>query len=158
MEPRHIIAFRMLGFNDLPLSSIYPQDFYPRADDKIVSEVVRLFSMSKDDVRKGGFNMIQTGPTFPFYRTLQPTTSAHQHTVSDSSGSSFIPSTSSMNAIVGIPVSEDKTETVTNILLTNYLYLLVELESSICQPWKFMIRLLTLSSSLTEIALIMIIS
>jgi len=161
---RHIIAFRMLGFNDLPLSSIYPQHFYPQDDDKIISEIVRLFAVSKDDVRKGGFNMIQTGAAFPFYRTLQeclrteqktpsppqvsirphrviqPTTSAHQHTVSDSSGSSFIPSTPSMNAIVGSPVSEDKTETVTNILLANYLYLLVELESSLDQPWKFMIR------------------
>jgi len=139
----------MLDFNDQPLSHIYPQEFYPQADDKVISEVDRLFSMSKDDVRKGGFDMIQTGATFAFYRTLQeclrteqktpsppqvathpqrvrqPQAPAHQHAVSDSSGSSFIPSSASMDIPSGVP--EDKTETVTSILLTTYLYLLAEL-------------------------------
>ena len=146
---RHIIAFRMLDFNDLPLSHIYPTEFYPQAHDKVISEVDRLFSMSKDDVRKGGFDMIQTGAAFTFYRTLQeclrteqktpspphiptrpqrvlqPQAPAHQYTFSDSSGSSFIPSMPSMDVSSGVP--EDKTETVTSILLTTYLYLLAEL-------------------------------
>ena len=111
--------------------------------------------------------MIQTGAAFAFYRTLQeclrteaktpspprvsarpqrvlqPQAPAHQVTLSDSSGSSFIPSTSSMDVHSGVP--EDKTETVTNILLTTYLYLLAELGNNndpTVGGRKVMIRLL----------------
>jgi hypothetical protein len=54
---RHIISFRVLDFNDLPLSYIYPTEFYPQTHDVVISQADRLFSISKDDVRKGAFDM-----------------------------------------------------------------------------------------------------
>jgi hypothetical protein len=149
----HIIAFRMLDFNDLPIQSIYPEEFYPSLDDPVILEARGLFTLSNDAVRKGKLDIRQTGAAFLFYRTLQdclrtqhktpsppqaatrperspqPAIPSHSYTVSDSSGSSFLPSTSSISATMN-PTSEDKTETVTNVLLINYLYLLAELENA----------------------------
>jgi hypothetical protein len=150
----HIIAFHILDFNDLPVESVYPLDFLPPLDDPVVAEVGRLFTLSNKEIRTGKLDFRRTGAAFSFYRTLQdclrtqkktpsptqpsvrPTRNPltrvplHQYTVSDSSGSSFFPSTSSMDAIPANPASQDKAETVTNFLLINYLYLLAELENA----------------------------
>ena len=150
---RHIIAFHMLDFNDLPIDCLYPQMYYPPTDDPVIVEVERLFTLSKDDIRQGKVGRVATGPAFSFYRTLQdclrtqqktpsppqvptrPQRSSqqrvpiHQYTVSDSSSSSFLPSMSSMDATILNPTSEDKSETVSNFLVINYLYLLADLEN-----------------------------
>ena len=151
---RHIIAFRMLDFNDLPLHCLYPQTFYPAADDPVIVKVNQLFILSQDDIRKGNFDMAQVGAAFSFYQALQdclrtqqktpsppqiptrpqrasqPQLPFHQYNLSASSGSSFLPSISSINVASVNPTNEDKTEAVTNILVINYLYLLAALENT----------------------------
>jgi hypothetical protein len=150
---RHIIAFHMLDFNDLPIDHLYPQLYYPLIDDPVIAEVERLFTLSKEDVRQGKVDRVKTGSAFSFYRTLQDCLRTqqktpsppqvpvrpqrfsqsrvpiHQYNVSDSSGSSFLPSMGSVDAVVMNPTSEDKSETVANFLLMNYLYLLADLEN-----------------------------
>jgi hypothetical protein len=151
---RHIIAFHMLDFNDLPLNYLYPQEFYPTADDLVIIEVKKVFILSQNDIRKGN-NMIQTGVAFSFYQALQdclrtqqktpsppqvmirpqrvsqPQVSLHQSNLSSSSGSSFLPSISSVNVVPAMNLTgEDKAEAVTNILVINYLYLLAALENT----------------------------
>ena len=50
---RHIIAFRMLDFNDLPLHYLYPHEFYPLADDPVLVNAKQLFTLSKMISGKG---------------------------------------------------------------------------------------------------------
>jgi hypothetical protein len=149
----HIIAFHMLDFNDVPINCLYPQAFYPLVDDPVIVEVDKLFNLSNEDIWRGKLNLVQTGPSFLFYRSLQdcirtqqkthstqsPTRPRqysqsrdpfHQYTMSDNSGSSSFPSTSSVNAITSNAISEDKTEPITNFVLISYLYLLAELENA----------------------------
>lgn len=150
---RHIVALRMLDFNDLPVFNMYPQEYYPQIDDDVIFNMQRMFKLSKDNVRKGNFDATQTGPAFSFYRSLQeclrtqqktpsppqpsarpqrslpPLASIHQHTISDSSGSSFQPSVLPSLDVATIPLSEDKTELATSILLMNYLNLLADSEN-----------------------------
>jgi hypothetical protein len=151
---RHIIAFRMLDFSDVPLQYLYPHKFYPLDDDPVLARANALFTLSRDDVQKGKIDMRETGAAFSFYRTLQdclrteertpsptqvpvrpqrashPQAPLHKQTYSDSSGSSYVASSASANLVIGNPSSEDKAETVTNILVINYLYLLPALEST----------------------------
>ena len=150
---RHIIAFHMLDFNDLPIHSLYPQVYYPSTYDPVIAEVERLFTLSKADIQQGKVDRVTTGAAFSFYRTLQdclrtqqktpsppqvptrpqrssqPRVPIHQYTMSESSGSSFSPSIGSTDAVIMSPTSEDKSETVTNFLVMNYLYLLADLEN-----------------------------
>ena len=150
----HIIAFRMLDFNDLPIQCLYPESFCPLIDDSVVTDVKKLFTLSNEEIRHGKLDFAQTGPAFLFYRSLQdclrtqqktpsptqvpirpqrppqPQVTSHQYTMSDSSGSSFLPSSGSMNVANTNIASGAKTETVTNFLLINYLYLLGELENA----------------------------
>jgi len=149
----HIFAFRMLDFNDLPVNYLYPYSYYPSTDDPVMLEVAKVFKLTKDEIRHGNLTRFITGPAFSFYRTLQdclrtshatpsppqiPThpqrqsqekVGYHQHTRSESSGSSYVPSVTSIETTPMKPASEDKSESVTNILLVNYLYLLAELEN-----------------------------
>ena len=148
----HIIAFRMLDFNDLPISYLYPHTYYPPLDDPVIVEAAKLFNLSKDEIQHGNVNRFVTGAAFSFYRTLQDrlrTSQAtpsppriparpqrqsqvavlHQHTLSGSSGSSYVPSMSSAETPSIIPTTEDKSESVTSFLLINYLYLLSDLEN-----------------------------
>ena len=151
---RHIIAFRMLDFNDLPLHYLYPQTYYPTADDPVIVKVEQLFILSQDEIRQGNFDMVQTGAAFSFYQAIQdclrtqqktpsppqvptrpqrvsqPQSPVHQYNLSSSSGSSFLPSISSVHVISVNPTNEDKTEAVTNILVITYLYLLAALENT----------------------------
>jgi hypothetical protein len=150
----HIVAFRMLDFDDLPINYFYPYSYYPSIDDPVILEAAKLFKLSKEEIRHGKVNRFITGAAFLFYRTLQdclrtshatpspPQIPArpqrqsqviggyHQYTTSDSSGSSYVPSSlASVEATSKKPVNEDKSETVTNVLLITYLYLLAELEN-----------------------------
>ena len=143
----------MVDFDDLPISYIYPGSYYPSTDDPVVLEAAKLFKLSKDEIRQGTASRFVTGAAFSFYRALQdclrtshgtpspPQISTrpqrqsqaiggyHQSTASESSGSSYVPSLSSTDTALTKPVSEDKSETVTNVLLITYLYLLAELEN-----------------------------
>jgi hypothetical protein len=147
---RHLIAFRMLDFNDIPIEYMYPGKFYPADNDPVIANVQQMFTLSQEDVQKGVFTAMQTGAAFIFYRTLRecirtqqrtpspPQASSrpirsvqvrtsHEHTSSGSSGSSFLPSITSMHDAAQPLLTQDKSETVTNTLLTTLLFLLEEL-------------------------------
>ena len=147
---RHLIVFRMLDFNDIPIEYMYPRKFYPAADDPVLSNVQQMFTLSQEDVQRGVFTAMQTGAAFIFYRMLRESIrtqhktpsppqassrpirsvqarTSHEHTLSGSSGSSFLPSITSMPDVTGRPLTQDKSETVTNTLLTTLLFLLEEL-------------------------------
>jgi len=137
----HVVAFRMLDFDDLSIHYLYPQEYYPSANDSVIAEVEKLFTLSKEDIRHGKFNRFTTGSAFSLYRALhdglqtqqktpsppqvptrpqrssQPRIPIHQYNISESSGSSFMPSLSSMDIPSTNFTSEDKTETVTNVLV-----------------------------------------
>jgi hypothetical protein len=139
---RHIISFRMLDFNDIHISSMYPTSFYPSETDPVVQNVKKLFFLNRQDVRKGNFDITAIGAAFSFYKTLQDclrtqqktpspnqitahppsrphsAVATHHHTVSDSSSSSFLPSTNS-GSLSTTNSTGDKTETVSNILITH---------------------------------------
>jgi len=142
----------MLDFNDLPIGYLYPHTYYPPLDDPVIVEAAKLFNLSKDEIQHGNVNRFVMGPAFSFYRTLQDclrTSQAtpsppripahpqrqsqaavlHQHTLSGSSDSSYVPSISSTENPSIIPPTEDKSESVTSFLLINYLYLLSDLEN-----------------------------
>ena len=78
----HIIAFRMLDFNDLPISYLYPHSYHPPTDDPVIVEAAKLFKLSKDDIQHGNVNRFVTGPAFSFYRTLQDCLRSSQATPS----------------------------------------------------------------------------
>jgi len=150
---RHIISFRMLDFNDLSISSMYPSLFHPSETDPVIINVKTLFRLSRDDVRKGNFDIVSIGATFSFYKTLQdclrtqqktpspnqpvthppprprPVFATHHYAISDSSSSSFLPSISSASMPPVNPTS-DKTETVSNILIIQFLHILTALETA----------------------------
>jgi hypothetical protein len=149
---RHIISFRMLDFNDIPIFNIYPILFHPSETDPVIKAISKLFILTRDDVRKGNFDITATGATFSFYKTLQdclrkqqktpspnkatthlarphPTVATHHYTMSDSSSSSFLPSTNSGSVPATNPTS-DKAETVSNILIITFLYILSALENA----------------------------
>ena len=156
----HILALRMLDFNDLPISFLYPVSYHPPTDDPVIVEAAKLFKLSKDDVQHGNVNRFVAGPAFSFYRTLQdclrssqatpspPQNPArpqrqpqikvlhHQHTMSESSDSSYVPSMMSHEPPTTVAANEDKSETVTNLLLMNYLYLLADLENERKETFK----------------------
>ena len=150
----HVIAFRMLDFNDLSINQLYPHSYYPSHDDPVIVEAIKLFKLSKDDFRRGDVNRFLVGPAFSFYRTLQDCLRSsqatpsppqipsrpsrqqpqiqilyHQHSLSESSDSSYVPSRTSMEGRTNKFPSEDKSKSVTNMLLMNYLYLLADLEN-----------------------------
>lgn len=164
---RHLIAFRMLDFNDIPIEYMYPRKFYPAADDPVISNVQKMFTLSQEDVQRGVFTPTQTGAAFIFYRTLrecirtqhktpspQQTSSrpirsvqvqtSHEQTLSGSSGSSFLPSMMSMPDITAQPLTQDKSEIVTNTLLTTLLYLFEELENEAAGGKSVMFRFLNI--------------
>src|SRR5271167_2332915 len=49
----HIIAFRMLDFNNLPIHSLYPSAFYPSIDDPVIAEAKTIFTLSNKDIQQG---------------------------------------------------------------------------------------------------------
>ena len=151
---RHIIAFRMLDFNDLPISNMYPALFHPVETDPVIATVKSLFCLSRDDVRKGNFDIVSIGATFSFYKSLQdclrtqqktpspnqPTTlppsrprpvfTTHHYTMSDTSSSSFLPSSSSGSNKPPVNPTSDKTEMVSNMLIIQFLHILTALETA----------------------------
>ena len=164
---RHLIAFRMLDFNDIPIEYMYPRKFYPAADDPVLSSVQQMFTLSQEDVQRGVFTAMQTGAAFIFYRMLRESIrtqhktpsppqassrpirsvqvrTSHEHTLSGSSGSSFLPSITSMPDVTGRPLTQDKSETVTNTLLTTLLFLLEELENEAVRGKSVMFRFLNI--------------
>ena len=47
----HIIAFRMIDFNNLSIGHIYPLSYYPSTDDIVIAEAAKLFTRTSGKVK-----------------------------------------------------------------------------------------------------------
>jgi len=67
---RHIVAFRCLILENLPISRILPASDLPPDDDETMKLVIKYLSDSEDDVRSGR-SLASLGPASLFYQQLQ---------------------------------------------------------------------------------------
>lgn len=56
----------MPDFNDIPIKDVYSERFYPAAEDRVISNVQQLFTLSQWDVQRGVFTATQKGEAFIF--------------------------------------------------------------------------------------------
>jgi hypothetical protein len=109
----HIIAFRCLILENLPISRILPHSDLPSDDDETMKLVIKHLSDSEDDVRSGR-SSTSLGPATGFYQQLQVVL-RHNTNTSSSSGSG---------------VDEDKLEIWANQAVVSFLSLLCVFEQS----------------------------
>lgn len=62
--PDHLDALRVLLFDNLPLSRIYPSPFQISHNSRVAKEVERAFNLSTDDVKAGRFSIHDNFYTF----------------------------------------------------------------------------------------------
>jgi hypothetical protein len=120
---RHIVAFRCLILENLPISRILPASDLPPDDDETMKLVIKYLSDSEDDVRSGR-SLASLGPATGFYQQLQVVL-PRPGTPSDAMP---IPSSSS-----GSGLDEDKLESCANQAVVSFLSLLCMFEQ-IAQP------------------------
>ena len=66
----HIVAFRCLFLENLPISRILPQTDLPDDNDPTMKLIIQHLSDSEDDIRSGK-SALSLGPAIIFYRQLQ---------------------------------------------------------------------------------------
>lgn len=114
----HIVAFRCLILENLPISRIVPHSDLPPDDDETMKLVIKHLSDSEDDVRSGR-SLASMGPASLFYLQLQVVL-RRPATPPDAIP---IPSSSS-----GSGIDEDKLESCANQAVVSFLSLLCTFE------------------------------